>query len=808
MSEYSKKRRAEDDNESKKRKLVSDLSEDEYEVERIENHQVVNGGDVYYCVKWKGYDDRTWEPSKNLDNCIEILKEYKLAVKSRRQQEEKNKKSPAAKGTSFINQNQRIVSVKNARTINYVKFYSDLKHSLPDPFSNEDDDYNRKEDSRNNLNDASYSNMPLEARLPPFGPGDRSTSSKNRKSNKSKEPTSKSPVNAKPNWRGIIYRIRNKEVKEERRIGPIQITNYIGNSMEKFPYLDRNQNQSKLIINQFVGYKNSVIEYLIKDPLNYVNGCAKFPVYVATVATSLLEELTELDYLQSYLSKKHRVGVINAEKWSLFLLPTTKEFSDVLYVEKPKNVQDLYFVLQFSKNEIVKSPFSSTLSSRPNVYSNSDPNLGPAKKHKNSVVKAVKTQDLEKSQQNNILPSIQSLPCSPQTPNKEISNNLDEPSSLTKRKNSAQQYDKMQQNNVPSKTSPQIWPNFNSTKKEISNNLELQLPSAKKHKNFIHTELLHFDKMQQNNKLSKESFSVQSNFNPNGKISGNLDLQSEKHRNSEENQQNVVPLLSHSSQTVIEDKSSDLSVNFNSELKDFFETSNFAVIGSKYIESQNVINHLMKIGSNEVLIKDPRINCILFHQNVITQGFSFENFLIYKNNQTKFFLILKKDATITLQEIFVSGGVILVTSTAIKNTDNIIDSILYFTNLVNGWDFKIHPNILSYLQRLLTFLSDNEFLRVRLNKAFKSIEDGLISGNIKYLLPNEMPLDDYNMDSRKLTFDSMECLSKTNYDKYHHFVVIDDTDEIDEQYIENEMKGIETMSIEKFKQKFMSINFK
>lgn len=54
-------------------------------------------------------------------------------------------------------------------------------------------------------------------------------------------------------------------------------------------------------------YKNSVIEDLIKDPSNYVNGCAKFPVYVATVATSYSEELTELDYLQSYLSKKHRV---------------------------------------------------------------------------------------------------------------------------------------------------------------------------------------------------------------------------------------------------------------------------------------------------------------------------------------------------------------------------------------------------------------------------------------------------------------------------------------------------------------------
>ena len=46
------------------------------------------------------------------------------------------------------------------------------------------------------------------------------------------------------------------------------------------------------------------------------------------------------------------------------------------------------------------------------------------------------------------------------------------------------------------------------------------------------------------------------------------------------------------------------------------------------------------------------------------------------------------------------------------------------------------------------------------------------------------------MDSHKLTFDSMECLLKTNYDKYCHFVVIDDTDEIDEQSIENEMKGV------------------
>jgi hypothetical protein len=52
MSEYGKKRRVEDDNENK-RMIENDLSEDEYEVEAIENHQVVEGK-CYYCVKWKG----------------------------------------------------------------------------------------------------------------------------------------------------------------------------------------------------------------------------------------------------------------------------------------------------------------------------------------------------------------------------------------------------------------------------------------------------------------------------------------------------------------------------------------------------------------------------------------------------------------------------------------------------------------------------------------------------------------------------------------------------------------------------------
>jgi hypothetical protein len=66
-----------------------------------------------------GYDERTWEPSRNLDNCLEKLKEYKLAVKSRRQQDEKNKESSTEKETRV--DDQRVVSVKNAKTINYKK---------------------------------------------------------------------------------------------------------------------------------------------------------------------------------------------------------------------------------------------------------------------------------------------------------------------------------------------------------------------------------------------------------------------------------------------------------------------------------------------------------------------------------------------------------------------------------------------------------------------------------------------------------------------------------------------------------------
>ena len=30
-----------------------------------------------FLVKWRGYDDATWEPELNLENCRDLIEEYK-----------------------------------------------------------------------------------------------------------------------------------------------------------------------------------------------------------------------------------------------------------------------------------------------------------------------------------------------------------------------------------------------------------------------------------------------------------------------------------------------------------------------------------------------------------------------------------------------------------------------------------------------------------------------------------------------------------------------------------------------------------
>ena len=53
--------------------------EEDYEVEAILDHDEPTPGKRIYLIKWKTYDDswNTWEPEQSLDNCPDILAEYK-----------------------------------------------------------------------------------------------------------------------------------------------------------------------------------------------------------------------------------------------------------------------------------------------------------------------------------------------------------------------------------------------------------------------------------------------------------------------------------------------------------------------------------------------------------------------------------------------------------------------------------------------------------------------------------------------------------------------------------------------------------
>ena len=65
---------------SKKTAVEDEEKEEEYEVETILDDELDDEGKASYLVKWKGYDEQTWEPETNL-NCAELIANYHKSKK-------------------------------------------------------------------------------------------------------------------------------------------------------------------------------------------------------------------------------------------------------------------------------------------------------------------------------------------------------------------------------------------------------------------------------------------------------------------------------------------------------------------------------------------------------------------------------------------------------------------------------------------------------------------------------------------------------------------------------------------------------
>lgn len=65
-------------NGSSKKRKVTPVEEDEYEVESILTHKLARNGALMFHIKWKGYpeSEATWEEKSDLMHCQELLKEY------------------------------------------------------------------------------------------------------------------------------------------------------------------------------------------------------------------------------------------------------------------------------------------------------------------------------------------------------------------------------------------------------------------------------------------------------------------------------------------------------------------------------------------------------------------------------------------------------------------------------------------------------------------------------------------------------------------------------------------------------------
>ena len=108
---------------------------DIYEVEKILDCITDENGEIFYLVKWLGYDDPkdlTWEPFDHLEKCQQLIQEF-YEEKKKKELSSKEKKSPRKKDSKRekkqnenqaikINLSNQILGNANVKNLNELKY--------------------------------------------------------------------------------------------------------------------------------------------------------------------------------------------------------------------------------------------------------------------------------------------------------------------------------------------------------------------------------------------------------------------------------------------------------------------------------------------------------------------------------------------------------------------------------------------------------------------------------------------------------------------------------------------------------------